>query len=78
MAYEPPEDLVDLQVRFFTLDEECDRLDGDELAAARAERLDVVMRKHGHAWWGTVENRFEADMALRAIAKERMQPAAAG
>ena len=36
------------------------------------------MRKHGHAWWGTVENRFEADMALRAIAKERMQPAAAG
>lgn len=26
----------------------------DELKAARAERLDIVMDIHRHAWWGTI------------------------
>lgn len=66
--YEPPQDLIELQCRFFELDAACETLEGDELAAARAERLEVVMAKHAHPWWGTVESRYQADMALRQAA----------
>ncbi|MEV5411025.1 hypothetical protein AB0K60_19545 [Thermopolyspora sp. NPDC052614] len=49
--YEPPDDLVELQRRFFELDTLCSELDGDELAVARADRLNVVMQKQAHPWW---------------------------
>ncbi|MEY9906099.1 hypothetical protein ABIA35_002316 [Catenulispora sp. MAP12-49] len=46
-----------------------------DLEVARAERLEVVLAKYEHPWWGVVANRYEADVRLRAVVQERVDRA---
>lgn len=40
-----------------------------QLDAARARRLEVVRQLYRHEWWATVDNRYQADVALTKAAK---------
>ena len=46
-----------------------------DLDTARAERLAIVLAKNDHPWWSCVDNRYEADVRLRAIVQERLDRA---
>jgi len=74
--YDIPDDLLALQRRIDAADARVQELlDGDreQLAAARAERLDLIGELDRHTFWKDAGNRFEADMALKRAA--RSQPA---
>jgi hypothetical protein len=73
MTYEPPADLVQLRRDFNAAEAEWGAAGqrGDQDAATAAyrdvQRLTGALQRH--EWWTTVENRFEARMALLAAAK---------
>ena len=81
---EIPDRLVKLKQRFWAADATCQAV-ADEpettdeqarqdqagrLAAARRERSELVMEIHRDSWWTEVPNRYEADKALNAKARE--------
>lgn len=72
--YDIPDDLLALQRAYDQADARVQELSvGDEhreaLAAARQERLAAVEALHRHPFWGTVDNRHSADMALKKAAR---------
>lgn len=72
--YDIPDDLLALQRAYDQADAKVQELSvGDEhreaLKDARAERLRLVEEIHRHQFWGTVDNRHSADMALKKAAR---------
>jgi hypothetical protein len=76
-----PGHLAHLQVALAQADIDCrrDDADPDELAAARANRLELVLEKHRLArpWWDSFEKyeRWHADWALQDYARAQVGPA---
>lgn len=68
--YAFPDDLLDLQKRFYVLDAECEQLaetgSDEALDARRAERMDVVMALHRHTWFEGREHQ-DAGAARQAL-----------
>lgn len=74
MAFDFPDDLVQLQRGFFAANRrwaEAAR-GGDDGATERAYRdtHEAVMALYGHPWWETVSVRYQARMALREAAQQ--------
>jgi hypothetical protein len=71
--YDIPDDLLALQRAYDTADARVQELvDGDDrdgLKAARDERLAAVEALHRHPFWSSVDNRHQADMALKQAAR---------
>lgn len=71
--FDVPADLVQLRRRFLEADA---ARAGDGPAAQQAYRdaQDLAEAIQDHPWWGTVESRFKARMALIAAAKPAETP----
>ena len=75
-----PRRLAQLQAAITTADTECRRDDvhPDELAAARAKRLELILEKYllARAWWDGFEKyeQWHADWALQDFARTRAEP----
>lgn len=76
MAYDGPDDLLDLKKAFLaagarlqelSAPEAYDRAAWDEV---HAEQQRLALELHRHPWWAGQENRYKADMDLLAAAKQ--------
>ncbi|MFI7630290.1 hypothetical protein [Microbispora rosea] len=70
--YEFDPDLIDAQRAIDAADAKVQELlygDREALAAAREKRLQAVETLHRHEFWKDVDNRHEADMALKKSAR---------
>ena len=79
-AWKLPRPLAQLQVKLAQADIDCRREyeNPEELQAARAKRLDLVLRKYRLArpWWDSFEKheRWQADWALQDYARAQTEP----
>lgn len=65
-----PDDLVQLRRRFQAANAAwADAADRDEAQRAYEEAGRLAEELQDHMWWGTVEDRFKARMALLAAAR---------
>ncbi|MBP2704371.1 hypothetical protein JOL79_11160 [Microbispora sp. RL4-1S] len=73
MDYDFPPDLLAAQRAYDQADAKVQGLvagdDDEALKAAREERLRAVMELHRHEFWRSVDNRHQADMALKKAAR---------
>lgn len=74
MAFDFPPDLVQLQRDWFTSDTartEAAQAGDDEAFTASGARLqDVTMALHRHPWMQACDQRYQARMALRQVARD--------
>jgi hypothetical protein len=72
MAYDFPDDLIQLQRDFFAAEERWRQAaaGGDDDAVGQAYRTahDAALALHRHPWWDTTETRYQARLALREAA----------
>lgn len=59
--YDLPDDLLQLKVDFLAAEND---------ASKYQEAQDLALAIHRHEWWATVEQRYDASMALLATAKK--------
>lgn len=71
MAYEPPQDLIEIQRRFFAAEERAAEAEDDDFTEAVREQQELALAKQRHIYWTTVPfaDRYKVDMALREAAR---------
>lgn len=71
MAFDPPADLVQLRRDFLAVNAAwAAAVDRGAAQSAYEEAGSLAEAIVDHEWWGTVENRFNARMALLAAANQ--------
>ncbi|MFI7643757.1 hypothetical protein [Nonomuraea sp. NPDC049400] len=67
--YDLPEDLLQLKRDFLENEARLPGLEGEEWQAAFKRSQDLALALHNHPWWASVDNRYQADVALLRAAK---------
>ena len=74
MSYDLPDHLITLKRDFLATEARLEELskggDDEKWQAAYKELQDLAVELDGHPYWATVDNRYQAGMALLAAAKE--------
>lgn len=76
MAYDGPDDLLDLKRAFLAAGARLQELSAPDVydraawGEVHAEQQRLALELHRHPWWTTAENRYKADTALLEAAKQ--------
>jgi hypothetical protein len=68
--YDIPHDLLELKRAFLANEASLSGLSGEEWQQAYQRSQDLALELHRHPWWETVDNRYQADMALLKAAQQ--------